>query len=174
MPSLPVAGTERPPVARITREAWMAPADVSSRQPRAFARERGDGCAELEAHTAAPRQRDEPVAHVARAVRPREQLARLAFERQREADLVLEEAPLGRERPGPKHPAKQGAGESVTNRSGAMTEGRMLQRPPPLIRILRPPSAVRSSTTTGAGPSAAKMAATRPAAPAPTTTVGSI
>jgi hypothetical protein len=50
----------------------------------------------------------------------------------------------------------------------------MLQRPPPLIRIFRPPSAVRSTTITGAGPLAAKMAATSPAAPAPTTIVGSI
>jgi hypothetical protein len=45
----------------------------------------------------------------------------------------------------------------------------MLQRPPPLIRILRPPSGVRSSSIVEAPASAAKMAAMMPAAPAPTT-----
>jgi hypothetical protein len=34
--------------------------------------------------------------------------------------------------------------ESVTNRDSSARAGRMLQRPPPLIRILRPPSGVRS------------------------------
>jgi len=60
-------------------------------------------------------------------------------------------------------------GESVTNRSGASTEGRTLQRPPPLIRIFRPPSAVRSSSSVSAPWVAAKMAASVPAAPAPMT-----
>ena len=41
--------------------------------------------------------------------------------------------------------------ESVTKRSGASRDGRMLHRPPPLMRIFRPPSAVRSSTITCAG-----------------------
>ncbi len=35
--------------------------------------------------------------------------------------------------------------ESVTKRDSSSRAGRMLQRPPPLIRILRPPSFVRSS-----------------------------
>ena len=35
--------------------------------------------------------------------------------------------------------------ESVTKRDSSRRAGRMLQRPPPLIRILRPPSFVRSS-----------------------------
>jgi hypothetical protein len=35
-----------------------------------------------------------------------------------------------------------------TNCSGASVEGRILQRPPPLIKILRPPSRVRSSSRT--------------------------
>ena len=38
---------------------------------------------------------------------------------------------------------------SVTKRSGAGMEGRMLHRPPPLMRIFRPPSAVPSIRTTG-------------------------
>ena len=46
----------------------------------------------------------------------------------------------------------------------------MLHRPPPLIRILRPPSLVRSMTVTE-DRSEANIAATSPAAPAPTTTV---
>jgi len=45
----------------------------------------------------------------------------------------------------------------------------MLQRPPPLIRIFRPPSAVRSSRITSAPDLAAKIAAIVPAAPAPMT-----
>ena len=53
------------------------------------------------------------------------------------------------------------------------TDGSTLQRPPPLIRIFRPPSVVRSSTSTRAPERAAKIAAIRPAAPAPTTTMGS-
>ena len=61
------------------------------------------------------------------------------------------------------------AGESVTKRSGAIADGRMLQRPPPLMRIFRPPSAVRSISTTEAPADAAAMAATSPAAPAPIT-----
>jgi hypothetical protein len=50
-------------------------------------------------------------------------------------------------------------GESVTKRSGASTEGSTLQRPPPLIRILRPPSRVLSSSSVSAPVAAAKMAA---------------
>jgi hypothetical protein len=43
----------------------------------------------------------------------------------------------------------------------------MLQRPPPLMRILRPPSLVRSSSSASAPAEAAKIAAIVPAAPAP-------
>ncbi len=45
----------------------------------------------------------------------------------------------------------------------------MLQRPPPLMRIFRPPSRVRSSSTVSAPAEAAKIAAIDPAAPAPMT-----
>ena len=67
--------------------------------------------------------------------------------------------------------------ESVTNRVTSSSEGRMLQRPPPLIRIFLPPSTVRSSSSTSglgdrnAAASAAKIAAIVPAAPAPTITI---
>jgi hypothetical protein len=63
--------------------------------------------------------------------------------------------------------------DAVTKRSGRATEGSTLQRPPPLIRIFRPPSSVRSSSVTFAPPRAAWIAAIRPAAPAPTTTTRS-
>ena len=59
--------------------------------------------------------------------------------------------------------------ESVTNRRSSTRAGRMLQRPPPLMRILRPPSRVRSSSRVSAPPTAAKIAAMVPAAPAPIT-----
>ena len=67
-------------------------------------------------------------------------------------------------------PRRRWAGESVTNRSGSSAPGRMLHRPPPLIRILRPPSRVRSMTMTE-DRSAANIAAINPAAPAPATTM---
>src|SRR5574337_2090268 len=46
----------------------------------------------------------------------------------------------------------------------------MLHRPPPLMRILRPPSFVRSRSSVSAPLEAAKIAAMVPAAPAPMTT----
>src|SRR5437868_12200452 len=58
----------------------------------------------------------------------------------------------------------------VTYCAGSTTLGRMLHRPPPLMRIFRPPSLVRSSNCTSAPARAANPAATIPAAPAPTTT----
>ena len=60
--------------------------------------------------------------------------------------------------------------ESVTNRDSSSCAGRMLQRPPPEMRIFRPPSSVRSRSRTSAPADAAKIAAMVPAAPAPTTT----
>ncbi len=60
--------------------------------------------------------------------------------------------------------------ESVTKRDSSTRDGSTLQRPPPLMRILRPPSRVRSSSTVSAPPRAAKIAAIVPAAPAPITT----
>ena len=61
-------------------------------------------------------------------------------------------------------------GASLTNRAGAACDGSTLQRPPPLMRILRPPSAVRSTRVTCAPASRAATAAISPAAPAPITT----
>lgn len=59
--------------------------------------------------------------------------------------------------------------ESETKRASSSLDGRMLQRPPPLMRILRPPSRVRSSSKVSAPLAAAKIAARMPAAPAPIT-----
>ena len=59
--------------------------------------------------------------------------------------------------------------DSVTNRSSSTRDGSTLHRPPPLMRILRPPSFVRSSRVVRAPARAAKMAAMVPAAPAPIT-----
>ncbi len=59
--------------------------------------------------------------------------------------------------------------DSLTKRPGAAVDGSTLQRPPPLMRILRPPSAVRSRSVTAAPASRALMAAISPAAPAPIT-----
>src|SRR5688500_8925544 len=56
------------------------------------------------------------------------------------------------------------------NRDSSRRAGRMLQRPPPLMRILRPPSRVRSRRVVGAPAEAAKIAAMTPAAPPPITT----
>ena len=60
--------------------------------------------------------------------------------------------------------------ESVTKRDSSNRSGSTLQRPPPLMRILRPPSFVRSSSVVRAPDLAAKIAAIVPAAPAPITT----
>jgi hypothetical protein len=57
--------------------------------------------------------------------------------------------------------------ESVTNRVSSTCMGNTLHRPPPLMRIFRPPSRVRSSKIVSAPPLAAKIAAIDPAAPAP-------
>ncbi len=62
--------------------------------------------------------------------------------------------------------------EAVTNWDGRTRDGSTLQRPPPLITILRAPLFVLSSSRTSRPDSAAKMAAIVPAAPAPTTTTG--
>ena len=59
--------------------------------------------------------------------------------------------------------------ESVTKREGSSVAGRMLHRPPPLIRIFLPPSGVLSSRIVSHSGEAAKMAAIVPAAPAPMT-----
>src|SRR5262249_42573263 len=55
----------------------------------------------------------------------------------------------------------------------AISDGRTLHRPPPETRIFLPPSGVPSRRRTRRPALAAKIAATVPAAPAPTTATGS-
>ena len=142
-PVLPVAGTDRPPVATTTRSASRSPSSPSVRRQRPSARTHAvDGRAEpaLDAERHGPRH--QRVAHVARAVRGREVLAALGLERQRHAEHLVEVAPLLAQRPGAEQPrARAPRGASLTKRSGAAVTGSTLQRPPPLMRILRPPSA---------------------------------
>jgi len=59
--------------------------------------------------------------------------------------------------------------ESVMKRYSSSRAGNTLQRPPPLMRIFRPPSRVRSMSVVSAPAFAAKIAAIVPAAPAPMT-----
>jgi hypothetical protein len=56
-----------------------------------------------ERHAFARRAREQPIAHVARALRRRKQLARLRFLDEREADLVLEKRDLLVQRPRSDH-----------------------------------------------------------------------
>ena len=87
---------------------------------------------------------------------------------ERDAELALEERDLLAQRPGAEH-SLQRVGRGVGDEArlvGAAT-GRTLHRPPPLIRILRPPSGVRSRRSVSASADAAKIAAIVPAAPAP-------
>ena len=172
-PSLPVAGTDRPPVASTTASAAIAPRarpDRASRRRAARARSasRRSGSARPPAAPRAPGRR------ARRARGPTRETACPCSLRGRAAC-----------RPGARRTARcaasghersiagaRWAGESVTKRSGSSAEGRTLQRPPPLMRILRPPSRVRSRRRTSPPRSAAAIAATRPAAPAPTTTMG--
>src|SRR4030095_16399519 len=64
------------------------------------------------------------------------------------------------------------AEDAVTKREASSASGSTLHLPPPLIRILRPPSRVASSRSTLRLPCTAKIAAIVPAAPAPTITIG--
>src|SRR5690606_31511981 len=64
--------------------------------------------------------------------------------------------------------------EAVTYWSGCRLEGSTLHRPPPLMRILRPPFGVLSSSSTRAPPEPAKIEAINPAAPAPITATSNV
>ena len=140
-----------------TRAAAMGPLDVARVKPAAPRFDCRHAGAELHPNAALARQRHQPVAHVARPIRFREQLAGLFLERERDVQVVFEEARAARGAATTcSMPRMRCAGESVTKRSGARTDGRMLQRPPPLMRIFRPPSGVRSMSRTSAPRDAAK------------------
>ena len=179
-PSLPVPGSESPPVATITASAASggrrrARASIAPARARpARARSRG---VRRSASRRLPRAAS--ASSASRTSRARFEAGKTspisALERERHAGLALEEARAARASGQESSILRSVLGEeSVTKRSGASAAGSMLQRPPPLTRILRPPSRVRSSRTTSPGgrARAAKIAAIRPAAPAPTTTTG--
>ena len=110
----------------------------------------GDRRVRQEPGAAPRRQRQQAVAHVARAVRRGKELGRLLLLDQRQAELALEEGDLLGERPRAEDLAQR-VGRRVGDEARSSTRaGRMLQRPPPLIRIFRPPSAVRSSSSVSA------------------------
>ena len=168
----PVLGTERPPVARTTASASSGPAPSRSmRQARAVGLR---PVTLVSGRKRAPRR-------VARARSPsRTSLARWdAGKSFPESSSSTSGRPSSRS----KNSTCSESGhersmlrsvcgeESVTKRVSSTRAGRMLQRPPPLMRILRPPSRVRSSSSVSAPAEAAKIAAIEPAAPAPMTTM---
>ena len=173
IPSLPVAGTERPPVVRMTAAASSAsPPSTCTRQASPA---RVTSVTFESNRTSAPRRRASetspsrtsrarfvagksfPVSGSSTSVRPssssKKRRCPSSGQLRRMFRIVAGE-------------------EAVTYRDGSSSDGRMLHRPPPLMRIFRPPSFVRSSSTTRRPRPAAKIAASNPAAPAPTITIG--
>ena len=109
VPSLPVFGTDNPPVASTTACASIPPRVVSTRQPVDVGAGR-QRRVPLKLNAASPCQLDQPVAHVPRATREREQLSRLLLERERNAHVAFEELALCDEGPRPQHPAEEMCG----------------------------------------------------------------
>jgi len=69
--------------------------------------QRFEGRVESDVGASLPRERDKPIAHVARAVGLRKVLPIIGLEFQRNAELVFEERLLMLERPGAQHSAQQ-------------------------------------------------------------------
>jgi hypothetical protein len=103
---------------------------------------------EPQGHAFWPGEGDESVAHVTRPVRNRELLAAVGFQLEWHADVAFKKLSLSSQRPRTEESLDEGGGESVTKRFGSSVSGSTWQRPPPLIRILRPPSAVLSISVT--------------------------
>ena len=168
-PWLPVLGTDSPPVATIT-------ASGASHRSVVVELERS------RRHRVKPVTRFRPgarrLSRVANASSP-SRTSRALFERGKSfwiplrapaaTGVVLEEAICS--------PAATSAASCAARRRRVGDErdrapacmGSTLQRPPPLMRIFRPPSRVRSSEVARAPAAAANTAATNPAAPAPIT-----
>jgi len=113
--------------------------------------------------------RQQSIADVARFMRRGEDLEVLGLVHEQNAEVLLKELALLSERHERSILRIVFTDESVTKRTSSTCVGKTLQRPPPLMRIFRPPSRVLSSSTTSAPARAAKMAAMEPAAPAPMT-----
>ena len=142
VPSLPVLGTDRPPVATTTAPACSgSPSRDVDAPPAVVGREAGDG----RVHAAAARRA------VARARSRRSRTSRARCEAGKSfADSTSSTSgrPSSRSknaicsRSGHERTIRRTrcGGASLTKRDSSRRAGRMLQRPPPLIRILRPPS----------------------------------
>jgi len=175
VPSLPVLGTDSPPVAITTAEAAIVSPDAS-RTPQ------GEGPAggSIDATLTANRQRT-PCRRQAATRASRTSRAR--FDRGKSLS-VSGSSTSGMPRSSSKNCRCPESGqesriffmewgeEAVTKREGCSVPGSTLHLPPPLIRIFLPPSFVRSNRSTSAPCREAKIAAMRPAAPAPITTMG--
>jgi hypothetical protein len=166
-PSLPVFGSESPPVARTTRRAIHSPAEVRSRNPSAA---RSTHRTRWPVRRRAPRRSASPT-RAARTVRalfesgksfpPGSAWSATPRSRKNAAAWVAGNADRTRPTTWRDPPWK-----SVASTTLLVT----LQRPPPLTRILAPSVWAPSKATTVASGRwrAAKMAVARPAAPAPT------
>src|SRR5436305_9878411 len=178
VPSLPVPGRERPPVATITAAAAIV-SPPARRTVQGWPSRGGErASARASKRISAPRRR-------ARAI-SLSRTSRELFETGNSLPVSGSRA-SGMPTSSSKNRRCSGSGqelrilrsvlgeEPVTKRAGSTAEGRTLHRPPPLTRIFRPPSRVRSRSRTRrrfSGGPAAKTAARSPAAPAPRMTVG--
>ena len=171
VPSLPVLGTDKP-AGRDDHRARVQHFAVAQLYPPPGVNG-GDvlhGCIQSKLCTAALRELQQPIAHVAGTLGRGKELCRFDLLDERQPELALEERHLFRRGHERTILRTRCGGESLTNRDSSRRAGRMLHRPPPLIRILRPPSAVRSRRRVSAPAAAEKIAAMVPAAPAPMTT----
>ena len=151
----------------------------SSRDRRRSPRRRGLGCqpADLRAEPgldAPPRcQLEQTVADLARAIRRGKELPGLRLGRQRDAGVALQELPLLRERPREQHAAQQvrrGVGHEPLGLRGG---GQHVAAPAAADQDLAAAVArALEQHRPRLPPPADAIAATMPAAPAPTTTMG--
>ena len=169
-PSLPVAGTESPPVARMTRAARIVSPDESCTAQQSSERRRS--VTRVAVHTRPPRW-TYAVISASSTVRARS----LAGKSLPVSASSLSGTPSSTSKKRRTSASGQAAstfrrrlGElSLTKSVCDAWLGSTLQRPPPLIRIFWPGRSLPSSSSTGRVPAAAWIAAIRPAAPAPTT-----
>ena len=171
-PSLPVFGSDRPPVASTTRarEVLAVPA-VSTHEPAVLATRRRRPARRRGARRrCAPHLAEQRVEHRARAVGVREQLAVL-FLVQRHAELA--EECRGRSAGNARRTLRTMRDEPPQKSRSVTMRLVTLQREPPLTRIFAPTRRAPSRQTTRAVPARArrqKIAVARPAAPPPTIT----
>ena len=154
------------------RPRAASPPSSSIRQPASAGDDVGDAARSMHDRRAPrAREREQPIAHVARAAARRGRASPTRSPRPAGCRASRsKKAICSRERPRADDLAQR-VGRRVGDeaRSRRARAGSMLQRPPPLMRILRPPSAVRSRSGVSAPAAAAKIAAIVPAAPAPMT-----